>query len=110
MRDTHTHTALSSLFFRLTRISLKGRTINRDTHELARSALVDGDLLELEADLLADDLPTGKDGDVLQGGLAVVAEAGSLDSAHLLQQSTRDTHKRGEKKETSCRKAQQKSL
>ncbi len=37
--------------------------------------------LELEAELLADDLAAGEDGDVLEHGLAAVAEAGRLDGA-----------------------------
>ena len=36
---------------------------------------VEGDVLELEADLLGDDLAAGEDGDVLQHGLAALAEA-----------------------------------
>src|SRR3712207_4438913 len=35
--------------------------------------------VELEADLLADDLATGEDGDVGEHGLAAVTEAGGLD-------------------------------
>src|SRR5690606_6155119 len=40
-------------------------------------------VLELEADLLGDDLTTGEDRDVLQLGLAAVAEAGRLDGGRL---------------------------
>ena len=40
---------------------------------------VEGGVLELEADLFGDDLAAGEDGDVLQHGLAAVAEAGGLD-------------------------------
>src|SRR5215204_222737 len=40
---------------------------------------VDGDVLELEPDLLGDDLAAGEDGDVLEHGLAAVAEPGGLD-------------------------------
>ena len=40
---------------------------------------VERDVLELEADLLADDLATGEDGHVLQHRLAAVAEARGLD-------------------------------
>src|SRR3954466_9047037 len=48
--------------------------------ELARTA-EEGDVgvVELEADLLADDLATGEDGDVGQHGLAAVTEARGLD-------------------------------
>src|SRR5690606_1960770 len=44
---------------------------------------VDGGVLKLEADRLADDLATGEDGDVLQHGLATVTEAGGLDGDRL---------------------------
>src|SRR6202034_1648910 len=40
---------------------------------------VDVDAVQLEADLFADDLATGEDGDVTEHGLAAVAEAGGLD-------------------------------
>src|SRR3954470_4003972 len=40
---------------------------------------VEGGVLQLEADVLADDLATGQDRDVLQHGLAAVTEARSLD-------------------------------
>ena len=40
---------------------------------------VEGGVLELEADLFGDDLAAGEDGDVLEHGLAAVAEAGGLD-------------------------------
>jgi hypothetical protein len=44
---------------------------------------VEGGVLELEADLLGDDGAAGEDRDVLQHGLAAVAEAGSLDGDRL---------------------------
>src|SRR5690606_8581115 len=44
---------------------------------------VERGVLELEADLFGDDLTTGEDRDVLQLGLAAVAEAGSLDGGRL---------------------------
>ena len=40
---------------------------------------VERGVLELEADLLGDDLAAGEDGDVLEHGLAALAEAGRLD-------------------------------
>ena len=40
---------------------------------------VDGGVLQLHAQLAADDLAAGEDGDVLQHGLAAVAKARSLD-------------------------------
>src|SRR5690606_31244040 len=52
--------------------------------DLARLAeQLEGGVLELETDLLRDDLTTGEDRDVLQLGLAAVAEAGSLDGDRL---------------------------
>ena len=48
---------------------------------LARAELGDLGVLELEAELLGDDLAAGEDGDVLEHGLAAVAEAGGLDGA-----------------------------
>lgn len=53
------------------------------TYQLARPALLGGDLLKLQADVLADHLPPRKDSDVLQRRLAVVSESGSLNRAHL---------------------------
>ena len=53
-------------------------------HDLAGLAQqVEGDAVELEADLLADDLATGQDRDVLQHGLAAVTEARGLDGDRL---------------------------
>src|SRR6266545_5041424 len=40
---------------------------------------IEGRVLQLETDLLADDLATGEDGDVTEHGLAAVAEARRLD-------------------------------
>ena len=45
----------------------------------ARPSRSSVDVLELEADLLGDDLAAGEDGDVLEHGLAALAEAGGLD-------------------------------
>jgi len=39
------------------------------------------DVLELDAKVLADRLAAGQDGDVLQHGLAAIAEAGRLYAA-----------------------------
>ena len=47
---------------------------------------VEGDVLQLEADLFGDDLAAGEDGDVLQHGLAALAEAGGLDG-HALERA-----------------------
>src|SRR3712207_1021659 len=52
-----------------------------DLAGLAQQAQVG--VLQLEADLLADDRATGEDGDVLEHGLATVTEAGGLDGDRL---------------------------
>ena len=46
---------------------------------LARPRSLDGHVLELEAELLADDLAAGEDRDVLEHLLAAIAEARRLD-------------------------------
>ena len=57
---------------------------------------VEGGVLELEADLLGDDLATGEDGDVLQHGLAAVAEAGGLDGDRVERAADLVDHQRGQ--------------
>ena len=54
-----------------------------DDHTLGKAEHVDVHVLELEAEVLRDALTTGKDGDILEHGLAAVAEAGSLHSGHI---------------------------
>src|SRR5690606_8491783 len=49
-----------------------------DLDALGLAEVTDGDVLELEAELLGDDLTTGEDGDVLEHLLAAIAEAGGL--------------------------------
>src|SRR4029450_4391967 len=56
-----------------------GGLVLGDDHLAGPAEQVDADVLELEADLLADDLAAGEDGDVLEHGLAAVTEAGGLD-------------------------------
>src|SRR5690606_38276600 len=56
-----------------------GGLVLGDDNLAGASEQVEGGVLELESDLLADDLSTGEDGDVLQLGLAAVTEAGGLD-------------------------------
>ena len=53
------------------------------TTRLARSELLDRDVLELDAELFGDHLAAGQHGDVLEHGLAAVAEARRLDGAAL---------------------------
>mmetsp|Transcript_37507 Transcript_37507/g.89136 ORF Transcript_37507/g.89136 Transcript_37507/m.89136 type:complete len:502 (+) Transcript_37507:276-1781(+) len=54
-----------------------------DGHLLRRTEHAHVHVLELMAEVLAHHLPAGEDGDVLEVGLAVVAEARSLDGAEL---------------------------
>ncbi|CAB4696256.1 unannotated protein [freshwater metagenome] len=53
-------------------------------------------VLKLEADFFADDLTTGEDGDVLQHGLAALAEARSLDGCRLERATNLVDDERGE--------------
>src|SRR5205823_7296787 len=55
-----------------------GRLVLRDDDLAGPAQQVDTGVLELEPDGLADDLATGEDRDVLEHGLAAVAEAGRL--------------------------------
>ena len=50
-----------------------------DADHLGRAELIEADVLELEAQVLADELPAREDGDVAQHGLAAIAEARGLD-------------------------------
>ena len=54
-----------------------------DAHRLGLAELVERDVLQLEAQVLADELAAGQDGDVAEHGLAAVAEARGLDGADL---------------------------
>jgi hypothetical protein len=48
---------------------------------LARAEVFDLDALELDAEVFGDGLAAGEDGDVLEHGLAAIAEARSLDGS-----------------------------
>src|SRR5581483_4225454 len=56
-----------------------GGVVLVDLHPAGPAQQVEGDVLELETDLLGDDLAAGEDGDVLQHGLAALAKARRLD-------------------------------
>src|SRR5204863_1561826 len=56
-----------------------GGLVLGDGHLAGAAQQVEGDVLELEADLLGDHLAAGEDGDVLEHGLAALAEARRLD-------------------------------
>ena len=60
-----------------------GRVVLVDDGLLGLAQPVGADVFELDADVLGDDLPAGQDGDVLEHGLAPVAEARGLDGAAL---------------------------
>ena len=54
-----------------------------DAHPLGAAEHVEGHVLELDAEVFGDRLAGGEDGDVLEHGLAAVAEARSLDGRDL---------------------------
>ena len=60
-----------------------GGVVLGDDHLLGAAEHVEGDVLELDAEVLGDDLAAGQHGDVLQHGLAAVAEARGLDGRDL---------------------------
>ena len=64
---------------------------------LAGAEQVERDVLELEADVLADDLGTGEHGHVLQHRLAAVAEAGGLDGGGVERAADLVDDERGER-------------
>jgi hypothetical protein len=53
-----------------------------DDHFLGLAEVVHGRLLERQADLIGDDRTAGENGDVLQHGLAAIAETRRLDAGH----------------------------
>src|SRR5271169_5739018 len=59
------------------------RVLLLDAHLFCGAEHVERDVLELDAEVLADHLTTGQDGDVLEHGLAPIAEAGGLDRRDL---------------------------
>src|SRR5713226_7201325 len=59
------------------------RVLLLETDALRRAEHVERDVLELDAEILADDLAAGEDGDVLEHRLAAIAEAGRLDRRDL---------------------------
>ena len=59
------------------------RVLLGELDALGRAQHVEGDVLELDADVLADHLATGQDGNVLEHRLASVAEARCLAGGHL---------------------------
>src|SRR5699024_2608013 len=74
-----------------------GGVLLRDLHLLRAAEVVDGRLLEREADFLGDHGATGEDGHVLQHRLAAVAEARGLDRADLHDAADGVDHQRGQR-------------
>src|ERR1017187_10162877 len=67
-----------------------------DHHLLGAAQHVDGDVLELDAEIFRDRLAAGQDRDVLQHGLAAIAEARSLDGRDLQTTAQLVDDQRGE--------------
>src|SRR5262249_61531529 len=68
---------------------------DRDAFGLAQH--LDRDVLELDAEILGDHLTAGEYGDVLQHGLAPIAEAWSLDRGDLQAAAKLVDHERGQR-------------
>src|SRR6185436_3475298 len=73
---------------RLDRIGIAGAVDNRgvvlvDGDALGLAEHGDGDVLELDPEILGDHLAAGEDGDILEHRLAAIAEAGRLDRRDL---------------------------
>ena len=66
-------------------------------HLLGSAEHVEGDILELDAEILGDHLTAGQHGDVLQHGLAAIAEARRLDRCDLEPAAQLVDHQRGER-------------
>ena len=68
-----------------------------DHHLLGAAEHVERDVLELDAEILADRLAAGQDRDVLQHGLAAIAEARRLHGRDLEAAAQLVDHERGER-------------
>ena len=64
---------------------------------LARPSCFERDVLELHAQVFADQRAAGEDGDVAQHGLAAIAEAGGLDGTHVEHAAELVDDQRGER-------------
>ena len=64
---------------------------------LALPSIWSGDVLELDAEVLADQLAAGQDGDVLEHRLAAIAEARRLDRRDLQAAAQLVDHERGQR-------------
>ena len=74
-----------------------GGVILGDGHLLGTAEHVERDVLELDAEILGDHLTAGEHGDVLQHGLAAIAEARRLDRGNLEPAAQLVDHERGKR-------------
>src|SRR5690606_18785142 len=74
-----------------------GRLVLARADALGAAELGEADVLELVAELLADDLTAGDGSDVAEHLLAAVAEAGGLDGEHVERATQLVEHQRGER-------------
>ena len=81
---------------RLARTLDDGGVLLVDDEALGLAEVGEGDVLELEAEVLGDAFAAGEDRDVLEHGLAAVAEARSLDGAHVDRAANLVHDERGE--------------
>src|SRR5229473_2852608 len=68
-----------------------------DAHALGAPEHVEGDVFELDAEVFRDDLTAGHNREVLEHGLAPIAEAGRLDRGHLEAAAQLVDDQRGER-------------
>src|SRR4029079_8115544 len=73
------------------------RLVLGDDDLLGVAEVVPLDVLELDAEVVGDQLAAGEDGDVLEHGLAAVAEAGRLDAGDLQRAAQLVDDERGER-------------
>ncbi len=74
-----------------------GGVVLVDHHLLGVAEVLPADVLELDAEVLGDDAAAGEDRDVLEHGLAAIAEAWSLDAAGLERAAELVDDQRGER-------------
>ena len=73
-----------------------GGVVLVDDDLLGAAEIFPGHVLELDAEVLGDHLAAGEDPDVLEHGLAAIAEAGGLDGADVEGAAQLVDHQRGE--------------
>src|SRR3546814_15512092 len=77
----------------------KGRVVLVDRDALGAAKHVERDAFQLDAEIFGDHLPAGQDRDVLQHGLAAIAEARSLHRRDLQAAAQLVADQRGESSE-----------